>query len=87
MCCGSGAVRRGANAKAGSVYFKDPERNGFEVFCDPPSHVQQPVVMPWDRNMNDEELPAHIEKLFSDKPGFTFIEEWAVAHAKKVDEG
>ena len=74
------------HGNAWSVYFRDPEHNRLEVFCDSPWHVQQPVVVPWDRDMSDEELFAHTERHFSDQPGFAPMAEWAAEQARRVGE-
>ena len=52
-----------------SVYFKDPEGNGIEVFCDTPWHVVQPVIHPWDPSQSDEEVLRAVEAEFASRPG------------------
>src|SRR3954469_1783608 len=41
-------LRPVTHGNAWSIYFRDPEGNGIEVFCDSPWHVQQPVADAWD---------------------------------------
>ncbi len=53
-----------------SVYFQDPEYNGFELFCDTPWQVHQPHVRTWDASLDDEALLAWTENEFKDMPGF-----------------
>ena len=53
-----------------SVYFKDPEGNGIEVFCDTPWHVRQPVIGPWDPAKSDADVLSETEAQFRDKPEF-----------------
>jgi catechol 2,3-dioxygenase len=53
-----------------SVYFKDPEGNGLEVFCDTPWHVDQPQGDDWDPTLTDDELLGWTESRFRDEPGF-----------------
>ena len=69
-----------------SVYFKDPEENTIEVFCDSPFHVQQPQIKPWDKNMDDEELLRYTREQFSKEPGFKPIEEFYAEHRRHFDE-
>ncbi len=52
-----------------SVYFKDPEQNGIEVFCDTPWHVQQPVIAPWDPSLDDADVLKGVGDTFAQKPG------------------
>jgi catechol 2,3-dioxygenase-like lactoylglutathione lyase family enzyme len=54
-----------------SVYLKDPEGNGLEIFCDTPWHVDQPQGDEWDPTLTDDELLAWTENRFKDEPGFT----------------
>ena len=53
-----------------SLYFKDPEGNGLEVFWDTPWHVSQPQVVVWDADLDEKEALDWVEDTFSDKPGF-----------------
>jgi catechol 2,3-dioxygenase len=62
------------HGNAWSVYFRDPEGNGLEVFCDSPWHVQQPQGKPWDLGMSEEALRRQTEEQFGGEPGFEPIE-------------
>ena len=53
-----------------SIYFQDPEFNGFELFCDTPWQISQPRVDTWDASMDDDELLAWTENHFKDAAGF-----------------
>ncbi len=66
-----------------SVYFKDPEGNGIEVFCDTPWHVQQPVIGPWDPAKSDAEVLRETEAQFQDKPEFQPMDDYRKAHATR----
>jgi catechol 2,3-dioxygenase len=58
------------HGNAWSVYFRDPEFNGVEVFIDTPWHVSQPQGEPLDLDKsNDEIIGATIEH-FSSEPEF-----------------
>ena len=59
-----------------SLYFKDPEGNGLEVFWDTPWHVTQPQTVVWDTNLNEKEALAWVEETFKDKPNFTKLENY-----------
>ena len=69
-----------------SVYFKDPEGNGVEVFCDTPWHVQQPQLKTWDPTRSDEEVLSDVEALFRDEPEFSPMEEYRAKRAADFGE-
>ncbi len=69
-----------------SIYFKDPEGNGIEVFCDAPWHVGQPHAKPWDPSLSEDELLAWTEKEFGGEPGFVPMDEFYTAHAQRLRE-
>jgi len=69
-----------------SIYFKDPEENGIEIFCDTPWHVAQPQGKPWDPSLSEKELLAWTEQEFGDEPEFGPIEEFYAAHAERFRE-
>ena len=77
---GVAAVTHG---NAWSVYFKDPEENTLEVFCDSPFHVRQPQAQTWDFSMNEEELRRYTEGQFSKEPEFGPIEEFYAEHRRR----
>ena len=69
-----------------SYYFKDPEGNGVEVFCDSPWHVAQPQGKRWDPSLSDDELRAWTEKEFGGEKEFGPIDAYyasRVAHFAK----
>ena len=69
-----------------SVYFKDPEGNGVEVFCDSPWHVRQPAGQGWDPTMSDEDVLADVKAKFQDDPEFCPIEEYQARKAREFGE-
>ena len=69
-----------------SIYFKDPEDNGIEVFCDTPWHVAQPQAKPWDPSMSEEELLVWTEQEFGGEPEFGPIEDFYAAHTERMRE-
>jgi len=74
------------HGNAWSVYFKDPEGNGLEVFCDSPYHVQQPQIRPWDLAMSEDELRRVTEEQFRDEPEFGPIEDYYAEHRRRHGE-
>jgi catechol 2,3-dioxygenase len=69
-----------------SVYFKDPEDNGIEVFCDSPWHVKQPQGQGWDPSMSDAEVLADIEEKFRDEAEFRPMAEYQAEKAIEFGE-
>ena len=64
------------HGNAWSIYFRDPECNGLEIFIDSPWHVQQPQGEPLDLKASDEEIVAKTEAKFRDRPEFGPIDEF-----------
>ena len=75
------------HGNAWSVYFRDPEENGLEIFCDTPWHVPQPQGKPWDPEATNEEIIEKTRLAFEDVPGFRPIEDFRLEHAKRMREG
>ena len=69
-----------------SVYFKDPEDNGIEVFCDSPWHVKQPQAQRWDPSMSDAEVLADVESKFRNEPEFGRMGEYKARKAIEFGE-
>ena len=74
------------HGNAWSVYFKDPEGNGLEVFCDSPWNVRQPQGKPWDLSMSEDELRRQTEEQFSGEPGFRPMAEFYAEHRRRHGE-
>ena len=72
------------HGNAWSVYFKDPEGNGIEVFCDSPWHVAQPQGKPWNLAMSDEEVHTWTRAEFEKEAGFGPIEDFYTARAEHL---
>jgi catechol 2,3-dioxygenase len=70
------------HGNAWSVYFKDPEGNGIEVFCDSPWNVRQPQLRPCDLTMSEQELSRATQRQFAEEPGFEPIDAF---YAKRKD--
>jgi catechol 2,3-dioxygenase len=74
------------HGNAWSIYFKDPEGNGIEVFCDSPWHVPQPQLKPIDLSLSDAEIHAQTEAAFRDEPGFGPIDDYYRSRAEALKE-
>lgn len=53
-----------------SVYFRDPEDNRAEVYCDTPWYITQPHRTPIDLTQAEDVLYAQTEALVRTQPGF-----------------
>lgn len=80
---GIGAVTHG---NAWSVYFKDPEGNGLEVFCDSPFHVRQPQAGTWDFSMSEDELRRVTEEQFGGEPEFKPADEFYAERRRRFGD-
>lgn len=69
-------IRPVTHGNAWSVYFRDPEGNRLEVFCDTPWYVAQPLREPLDLGLGDQEICARTEALCRTLPGFKPVREW-----------
>jgi catechol 2,3-dioxygenase len=58
------------HGNAWSVYFRDPEFNGVEVFIDTPWHVRQPQGEPLDLTRSDEEIVEWTHGHYANEPEF-----------------
>ena len=64
------------HGNAWSVYFRDPEFNGVEVFIDTPWHVRQPQGEPLDLDKSNDEIVEMTRARFSAEPGFGPIDDF-----------
>ncbi|MFT4572547.1 MAG: catechol 2,3-dioxygenase [Hyphomicrobiaceae bacterium] len=75
-----------SHGNAWAVYFKDPEGNGVEVFCDSPFAVVQPQVTSWDLSMSEEELKAATQERFGAEPGFEPMPDFYKKHRQRFKD-
>ncbi len=73
-----------SHGNAWSVYFRDPELNGVEVFIDTPWHVQQPQGQPLDLDQSNDEIVEATRQQFSTEPGFGPIDDFYRARAEHL---
>ncbi|MEN5033606.1 VOC family protein [Pseudomonas sp. TWI929] len=64
------------HGNAVSFYVRDPEGNRLELFFDTPWYVSQPMKVPVDLELPDDELLAVVEKHARSLPGFCSRTEW-----------
>ena len=74
------------HGNAWSVYFRDPEYNGVEVFLDTPWHVQQPQGQPLDLDKSNDEIVEFTRAHFSTEPEFCPMEDFAARRAEQLAE-
>jgi catechol 2,3-dioxygenase-like lactoylglutathione lyase family enzyme len=59
-----------------SVYCRDPEGARVELFVDTPWYVPQPLRLPVDLDLPEDELRRRTEARLREEPGFMPIEAW-----------
>jgi catechol 2,3-dioxygenase len=64
------------HGNAWSVYFRDPEQNGVEVFIDTPWHVRQPQGERLDLDQSNDEIVEATRAHFSQQPEFGSIDDF-----------
>lgn len=72
------------HGNAVSVYFRDPEGNRIELFCDTPWYVTQPVREPIDLSLSDATLMGILEARAREMPGFKARSEWRAEMARRL---
>jgi catechol-2,3-dioxygenase len=73
-----------SHGNALSVYFRDPEGNRIELFVDTPWYVDQPMRIPMDMSMPDDEIWAWVAKQAAALPGYRPVEDWRADIAKRM---
>ena len=72
------------HGNAWSIYFRDPEGNRLEVFCDTDWYVSQPCGEPLDLDKPAEQIRRETEALCRGLPGFAPIDEWRATIAERI---
>lgn len=67
-----------------SFYARDPEGNRLELFIDTPWYVDQPMRVPVQFDLPDEELMASVERHARALPGFRPRRQWQAEMAKRM---
>jgi len=73
------------HGNAWSYYFRDPEGNRIEIFCDTNWHVSQPCDEPLDLSLPPGEIRRRSEEFCRTAPGFKPIAEFQRGMAAKID--
>jgi len=69
-----------------SVYFRDPENNRMEFFCDTPWYVDQPIVEKLDMSLSDGEIMRLTEQQSRAAAGFRPMADWKTDAAAELGE-
>jgi catechol 2,3-dioxygenase len=81
---GCEAIRPVSHGNAWSVYFRDPEGNQIEMFCDTPWYVPQPCGFKIDLEESEEAIYRFTEEYCRAQPGFKPMEEWRAEISRKI---
>jgi catechol 2,3-dioxygenase len=81
---GVDAIRPVSHGNAWSVYFRDPEGNQIEMFCDTPWYVPQPCGFKIDLEESEDEIYRFTEEYCRAQPGFKPMEEWRADISRKI---
>ena len=73
------------HGNAWSLYFRDPEGNRIEVFCDTEWYIEQPCVEPLDLSLPADELRRRSDEFCRTAPGFKPVAEFRAEIAAKID--
>ena len=82
---GINAITPITHGNAWSIYSKDPEGNGLEIYLDTPWYVSQPHGKPFDLSKSDAEIYQLTENMIRDNPSFTPQSEWQASMLKKLN--
>lgn len=72
------------HGNAWSIYFRDPEGNRIEIFCDSPWYIDQPCVEALDLSLPADEIRARSLEFCKNAPGFRPVEDYQAELAEKI---
>lgn len=72
------------HGNAWSLYFRDPEGNRIEIFCDTDWYITQPCVEPLDLALPADEIRRRSEAFCRTAPGFRPVGEFRAAVAERI---
>jgi catechol 2,3-dioxygenase len=81
---GCEGIRPVSHGNAWSVYFRDPEGNQIEMFCDTPWYVPQPCGFKIDLDGSEDEVYRFTEEQCRAMSGFKPMEEWRAEISRKI---
>jgi catechol-2,3-dioxygenase len=76
-----------SHGNALSIYFHDPEGNRIELFIDTPWYCHQPVRMPMDMKLPEDELWRAVEAEARKQPDFQPVEDWRAEVRRRMQGG
>jgi catechol-2,3-dioxygenase len=81
---GASDLRPMDHGNAWSLYFRDPEGNRLEVFCDTDWYIEQPCLEDLDLSLPAEQIRAKSEAYCRTAPGFKPIKQYQSEIARKM---
>jgi catechol-2,3-dioxygenase len=72
------------HGNAWSMYFRDPEGNRLEIFCDTQWYIEQPCLEALDLSLPAEQIRAKSDAFCRTAPGFRPIAEYQADVAAKM---
>ena len=72
------------HGNAWSIYFRDPEENRIEIFCDSDWYIDQPCIEALDLSLSLDEIRARSEVVCRASPGFASVADHRAAMATKI---
>jgi catechol 2,3-dioxygenase len=72
------------HGNAWSLYFRDPEGNRLEVFCDTQWYIEQPCIEELDLSLPADQIRAKSDAFCRNAPGFRPIEDYQADIAAKI---
>ena len=72
------------HGNAWSLYFRDPEGNRLEMFCDTEWYITQPCIEPLDITLPADELRRRSDEFCRASPGFKPVAEFRAEVAEKI---
>jgi hypothetical protein len=73
------------HGNAWAFYFRDPESNPVEMYCDTPSHTPQPRGEPLDLDQSNDEIARRTEAMCRNRPRFMSREAGHPGQARRAD--
>ena len=73
------------HGNAWALYFKDPEGNPVELYCDTPFYTPQPCGEPLDLDQSNDEILKRTEAMCRQRPRFMSREAWMMGIQSKLD--
>ncbi len=75
------------HGNAWSLYFRDPEGNRLEIFCDTQWYIEQPCLEDLDLSMSADAIRAKSDAFCRTAKGFRPIADYQAEVAKKIARG